>query len=65
MALFSKITDFFRGVIFELKKVNWPTRKELFYLTLIVIISMGVAMAFIAGVDFVLSKVLEFVISKK
>ena len=65
MGAVNKIRDFFRGVVFELGKVNWPTRREVIYLTLIVIISMGVAMAFIAGVDFTLSKILEFVISRK
>jgi preprotein translocase subunit SecE len=65
MGILSKIKDFFRGIFFELKKVNWPTRKELLYLTFIVIISMLIAMLFIAGVDYVLSKILEFIVAKK
>lgn len=61
----NKLRDFFRGVFFELKKVNWPTRKELVFLTIIVIVSMAIATAIVAGIDFLLSKILEFVVSKK
>lgn len=46
----------------ELKRVVWPTKKETFNHTLIVIgISVGVAI-FLGIVDFILSKVLEVVI---
>ena len=35
--LFARIRDYFKGVISELKKVSWPTRKELYRYTLVVI----------------------------
>ncbi|HPL01736.1 MAG: preprotein translocase subunit SecE [Patescibacteria group bacterium] len=47
----------------ELKKVSWPTRKQLIRDTLIVVVSSAVITAFIAVVDFGLSKVLEFLVS--
>jgi len=47
----------------ELKKVSWPTRKQLIRDTLIVVVSSAVITAFIAIVDFGLSKVLEFLVS--
>jgi preprotein translocase subunit SecE len=47
----------------ELKKVSWPTRKQLIRDTLIVVVSSTVITAFIAVIDFGLSKVLEFLVS--
>lgn len=47
----------------ELKKVSWPTRKQLLRDTSIVIVSSVVVTAFIATVDFGLSKVLEYLVS--
>ena len=47
----------------ELKKVSWPTRKQLIRDTLIVVVSSAVITAFIAVVDLGLSKVLEFLVS--
>jgi len=47
----------------ELKKVSWPTRKQLIRDTLIVVVSSTVITAFVAVVDFGLSKVLEFLVS--
>jgi len=49
----SKITTFLKEVRLEIKKVNWPTRKETFRYTLIVIgVSLGVAI-FLGTLDFV------------
>jgi len=64
MGLIHNINSFFRGVFGELKKVNWPTRREALYLTFIVIASVAIATLLIAGIDWILSKILEFVISK-
>lgn len=47
----------------ELKKVSWPTRKQLMRDTLIVVVSSAVITAFIVIIDFGLSKVLEFLVS--
>ena len=65
MGISTRIKDFFKGVIFELGKVNWPSRRELLYLTFLVIISMLVATAFLVGVDYLLSKLLELIVAKK
>ena len=64
MGAINKFGDFFKSVYFELKKVNWPTRREAIHLTLVVIISVLVATLIITGLDLGLSKILEFVISK-
>ena len=64
MGVTNKIVDFFKGVLSELKKVNWPTRRETIYLTLIVIVSTGIATALFSGIDWALSKALELIVSK-
>jgi preprotein translocase subunit SecE len=43
MAVIGNVSSFFKGVFDELKKVNWPTRREALYLTVIVIASVAVA----------------------
>jgi preprotein translocase subunit SecE len=54
-----KILNFIKEVREELKKVNWPTRQETVNYTLIVIgISLAVA-AFLGGLDFIFSKIIE------
>jgi preprotein translocase subunit SecE len=35
--LFARIRDYFKGVASELKKVTWPTKKDLYRYTLVVI----------------------------
>ena len=51
---FSKaVKDFFTGVWAEMKKVVWPSRKELTSSTAIVIVSIIAVAVFIALLDFV------------
>ena len=59
-----KIREFVSQVLVELKKVSWPTRKELFDSTWIVLISSIVMAVFIGSTDFVLSKFLSIIISR-
>ena len=53
-----KIISFLKEVKLEMKKVNWPTRKETIRYTLIVIgLSVAVA-AFLGTLDFVFNTLL-------
>jgi len=55
----SKIITFLKEVRLEMKKVNWPTRKETIKYTLIVIgVSIGVAV-FLGGLDFIFTTILN------
>jgi preprotein translocase subunit SecE len=59
MDIFSKIQKYFKEVLLEIKKVNWPTREETLRYTLIVIgISVGLAV-YLGGLDFVFDKLLN------
>ena len=35
---FARLRDYFKGVAAEMKKVSWPTRKETYKYTLVVIV---------------------------
>jgi len=60
MSIFSKIGQFLKETRVELKKVNWPTRKETIKYTLIVIgLSFAVAL-FLGGLDYLFT----FIITK-
>lgn len=52
MKLFNKIKEFFSGVRFEMKKVNWPSWDELKASTGVVLIFSIFITLFIALVDF-------------
>ena len=45
------LREYFRGVKTEIKKVVWPTRKELVSYTVVVIITCAVFALFLWGVD--------------
>lgn len=51
MKLFDRIKDFFSGVRYEMKKVNWPSWDELRSSTGVVLIFSIVITLFIAIVD--------------
>ena len=54
--IFSRLALFIRQVVVELRKVIWPTRKELIAYTAIVIVFVAVVAAIIAGFDYIFTK---------
>ena len=54
--LFGWIGRFFREVVSELRKVIWPTRKELLTYTVVVIVFVTVVTAVVFGLDYGLAK---------
>ena len=61
---FSKISNYFVESYNELKKVSWPSKSEIIRLTIIVIISTLIAMLFIAGLDWLLTKLVNYFVMK-
>jgi preprotein translocase subunit SecE len=58
-----KIFSFFKEVKLEMKKVNWPSKREVFKNTLIVLgVSLALAV-FLGGLDFLFSILLNKLIS--
>jgi len=54
---FGRIGRFFREVVSELRKVIWPTRKELLTYTAVVVSFLTVMTAIVAGLDYVFARV--------
>ena len=55
------LTKYFRGVKREFKRVVWPTKKQLFQYSLIVILVSIVTAMFIYAVDFVFSQIMGLI----
>ena len=56
--IFNKINNFIKEAIAELKKVIWPTQKELKNSTIVVITTIIIASIFIGLVDIFFTKAL-------
>ena len=53
MLFFQRITQFFKEVRAELKKVVWPTREETVRYTIAVVAVSLIAASFLGGLDFI------------
>ena len=56
--IFNKINNFIKEAIAELKKVIWPSRKELKNSTIVVVFTIIIASVFIGLIDIVFTKIL-------
>ena len=54
-----KIVQFVKEAKIELKKVKWPTRTELIDSTTVVLATSFLLAAFIGGIDFLLSQLIN------
>ena len=60
----NKIATYIRESIAEMKKVTWPTKKETYNYTLLVIgISLGVAI-FLGILDYIFAQGFQFIINR-
>jgi preprotein translocase subunit SecE len=53
-----KVTSFLQDVHSETKKVTWPSRKDVFASTVVVILGVFIIAGFLGIIDFVLSLVI-------
>ncbi len=60
--LFARIKKFFKDVRNELRKVNWPNRKELTVYTGVVLVTVFIVATFVGVVDLLFSRVISFFI---
>ena len=60
--MIAKIQQFASEVVVELRKVSWPSRKEVIDATWIVLLTAIALGLFIALTDFVLSNILRWII---
>jgi preprotein translocase subunit SecE len=59
----AKTTEFLANVKGELKKVTWPTRKDTYASTLVVIVLVLAVAVFLWAVDSVLSMLIRLILS--
>lgn len=54
--IFGRFVNFVREVVAELRKVIWPTRKELLTYTAVVVLFVALMLTIVAGLDWVFAK---------
>ncbi len=54
---FARVRDFIRDVISELKKVVWPTQRQLINYTIIVLVFVVIVALIIAAFDFTFTQI--------
>ena len=57
--MIKKIKEFFKEVQIEIKRINWPTKKETIRYTLIVILVSIIVAIFLGGIDFIFTRFLD------
>lgn len=62
MERWGQLVQFLQEVRTELKKVHWPTRKEIVGSTVVVIVSVFIVSFFLGAIDLVLQKLLTLVV---
>ena len=60
--LFEKISQFFREVRVELRKVNWPSRQETMASTVVVIVLVFLVSTYLGLVDIGLSRLIKYIL---
>ena len=63
-SLFEKMLSFFREAKVELKKITWPTRKQVIASTVVVLVVVFIAAVFFGLVDYALSTFFKFILSR-
>jgi preprotein translocase subunit SecE len=59
MELLRRAQEFFREVVAEFRKVNWPTREQLMNSTAVVLVVTVVVAFFLGAVDIGLARIVE------
>ena len=60
--MMDKVLDYIRESRAELKKVTWPTKQQLWYSTIIVIVVSAIASAYLGLVDLILTGIFSKII---
>jgi preprotein translocase subunit SecE len=60
--MIGNVNEFLANVKAELKKVTWPTRKDTYASTLIVIVLVLFSAVYLGGVDIILSRLIQLIL---
>lgn len=58
--MLQRLTEYFRGVRGEIKRVSWPTRSEVISFTALIILLVIILTFYIWGVDTILQVLIRF-----
>ena len=59
-----KLINYFKASIAEIHKVTWPSKKETYnYTALVIVVSIGTAI-FLGGLDLIFNKILELALNR-
>lgn len=61
----NKIINYFISSWSELKKVSWPSKKEVFNHTIIVVISATAAIIITGAIDLGLTKLVQYIVQNR
>ncbi len=59
-----KLVSYLAEVQDELRKVIWPTKRQTIKMTIVVIVVSALVGSFLGGLDFVFTKITEFLIKR-
>lgn len=62
--MYQTIIDYFQGSVAELRHVVWPQRRDVIRHTVVIIISVAIAMLIIAGLDYAFGQLVNHFILK-
>ena len=62
MAWVDTVRSYLREVVYELRKVVWPSRKETMGSTAVVLVIVGLCATFLGVVDFILSRLVRLLV---
>ena len=60
--MIGKTSKFLTDVKVELNKVTWPTRKDTYASTIVVIVLVLVSAVYLGGIDLVLSRLIRLIL---
>ena len=60
--MIGKLNEFFANVKVELKKVTWPSKKDAYASTMVVIVLVLLCAVFLGGVDMILSRLIRLIL---
>jgi len=63
-AVWTELAQYPRGVLEEIRKIDWPSRKRTIELTIAAIIIIALATLYVGGIDLVISRVIAFILGQ-
>lgn len=62
--VWTEIAQYPRGVLEEIRKIDWPTRQKTIELTIAVIVVIAIATVYVGGIDLLFSRAVAFILAQ-